>query len=170
VPVSVKECGILIKADQIIGFGCAQKLVEETKTLPAIKIVDIDARISEITSIVKNGKVIVQGVVHKQIFFVGTDDLVHHVAEDLPFSEMIEVPPINPEFPVEEGMDQQDHSFIENIVWEFDPTTGELTEKVIIGIHVVVTNHIQIPVMVTGGCPGDNIWPADKGCLDDIVK
>lgn len=170
VPVSVNECGILIKADQIIGFGCAQKLVEETKTLPAIKIVDIDARISEITSIVKNGKVIVQGVVHKQIFFVGADDLVHHVAEDLPFSEMIEVLPINPEFPVEEGMDQQDHSFIENIVWEFDPATGELTEKVIISIKVVVTNHIQIPVMVTGGCPGNDLWQNDKGCPDDTVK
>jgi hypothetical protein len=152
VPVSVKECGTLIKADRIIGFGCAQKLVEETKTLPAVKIVDIDARISEITSIVKNGKVIVQGVVHKQIFFVGTDDLVHHIAEDLPFSEMIEIPPINPEFPVEEGMDQQDHSFIENIVWEFDPATGELTEKVIIGINVVVTSHIQIPVVAAGPC------------------
>ena len=137
------------------------------KTLPAIKIVNI--RISEITSIVKNGKVIVQ-VVHKQIFFVGADDLVHHVAEDLPFSEMIEVLPINPEFPVEEGMDQQDHSFIENIVWEFDPATGELTEKVIISIKVVVTNHIQIPVMVTGGCPGNDLWPNDKGCPDDTVK
>jgi len=170
VPVSVKECGILIKADQIIGFGCAQKLVEETKTLPAIKIVDIDARISEITSIVKNGKVIVQGVVHKQIFFVGTDDLVHHIAEDLPFSEMIEVLPINPEFPVEEGMDQQDHSFIENIVWEFDPATGELTEKVITGIHVVVTNHIQIPVMVTGGCPGNDLWPVKEDCSADTAK
>ena len=152
VPVKSNECGTLIKADRIMGFGCAQKLVEETKTLPAIKIVDIDARISEIASIVKNGKVIVQGVVHKQIFFVGTDDLVHHVAEDLPFSEMIEIPPINPECPVEEGMDQQDHSFIENIVWEFDPATGELTEKVIISIEVVVTNHIQIPVVVVGPC------------------
>lgn len=170
VPVIERTAGTLISANQIIGMGCAEKLVEETKTLAAIKIVDIDARISEITSIVKNGKVIVQGTVHKQIFYVGTDDLVHHLAEDLPFSEMIEIPPINPQFPVEEGMDQQDHSFIENIVWEFDPTTGELTEKVIIGIQVVVTNHIQIPVAVIGGCPGNNIWPNNEGCPDDIVK
>jgi len=148
VRVEVDETGVLIKADRIIGFGCTQKLVEETKTLPAVKIVDIDARISEMTSIVKNGKVIVQGVVHKQIFFVGTDDLVHHLSEDLPFSEMIEISPIDSEFPVEEGMDQQEHSFVENIVWEFDPTTGELTEKVIIAIGVVVTSHIQIPVAV----------------------
>ena len=111
-----------------------------------------------------------QGTVHKQIFYVGTDDLVHHLAEDLPFSEMIEIPPINPEFPVEEGMDQQDHSFIENIVWEFDPATGELTEKVIIGIQVVVTNHIQIPVVVIGGCPGNDLWPIKEGCPADTVK
>jgi hypothetical protein len=170
VPVIEGTAGTLISANQIIGMGCAEKLVEETKTLTAIKIVDIDARISEITSIVKNGKVIVQGTVHKQIFYVGTDDLVHHLAEDLPFSEMIEIPPINPEFPVEEGMDQQDHSFIENIVWEFDPATGELTEKVIIGIQVVVTNHIQIPVVVIGGCPGNDLWPIKEGCPADTVK
>ena len=167
VPVITNQQGTLISANQIIGMGCAQKLVEETKTLPAIKIVDIDARISEITSIVKNGKVIVQGTVHKQIFYVGTDDLVHHLAEDLPFSEMIEIPPINPEFPVEEGMDQQDHSFVENIVWEFDPTTGELTEKVIIGIQVVVTSHVQIPVVVSGGCPGNDLWLNQEDCPDN---
>ncbi len=167
VSVITQQTGTLISANQIIGMGCAQKLVEETKTLPAIKIVDIDARISEITSIVKNGKVIVQGTVHKQIFYVGTDDLVHHIAEDLPFSEMIEIPPINPEFPVEEGMDQQDHSFVENIVWEFDPTTGELTEKVIVGIQVVVTNHVQIPVVVRGGCPGNDLWLKQEDCPDN---
>lgn len=167
VPVRIDECGTLITADQIIGFGCAQKLIEETNVLPAVKIVDIDARISEIGSIVKNGKVIVQGVVHKQIFFVGTDDLVHHVSEDLPFSEMIEVPALNPEFPVEEGMDQQDHSFIENIVWEFDPATGELTEKVIIGIQVVVTNHVQIPVLVSSCCPGKKVWTVEEGCCEE---
>ncbi|NLS44882.1 MAG: DUF3794 domain-containing protein [Firmicutes bacterium] len=152
VPVRVCESGTLIKSDRIIGFGCAQKLVEETRVLPAIKIVDIDAQISEITSIVKNGKVIVQGVVHKQIFFVGTDDLVHHIAEDIPFSEMIEIPPINPGCPVEEGMDQQDRSFVENIVWEFDPATGELTEKVIVFIETVVTEHVQIPIVPADPC------------------
>ena len=43
--VITNQQGTLISANQIIGMGCAQKLVEETKTLPAIKIVDIDARI-----------------------------------------------------------------------------------------------------------------------------
>ncbi|MEW6229410.1 MAG: hypothetical protein AB1700_15195, partial [Bacillota bacterium] len=88
------------------------------------------------------------GVVRKQIFFVGTDDLVHHLAEDLPFSEMVEVTPINPDVPVREGMDEQDHSFIENIIFEFDPATGTFTEKIVIRIDVKVTQFAQIAVIV----------------------
>ncbi|MBC7082872.1 MAG: hypothetical protein PWR07_833 [Bacillota bacterium] len=148
IPVAVEPYGTVIAADLVVGHGTKQKLIEETKTLAATKIVDVEARISEISSIVKNGKVIVQGVVHKQIFYVGTDDLVHHLAEDLPFSEMVEITPINPEVPVREGMDEQDHSFIENIVWEFDPTTGSFTEKIVIRIDVKVTQFGQIGVVV----------------------
>lgn len=148
IPVAVEPYGTVIAADLVVGHGTKQKLIEETKTLAATKIVDVEARISEISSIVKNGKVIVQGVVHKQIFYVGTDDLVHHLAEDLPFSEMVEVTPINPEVPVREGMDEQDHSFIENIVWEFDPATGSFTEKIVIRIDVRVTEFGQIGVVV----------------------
>lgn len=148
IPVAVEPYGTVIATDLVIGHGNKQKLIEETKTLPAIKIVDVNATISEISSIVKNGKVIVQGVVHKQIFFVGTDDLVHHLAEDLPFSEMVEVTPINPDVPVREGMDEQDHSFIENIIFEFDPATGTFTEKIVIRIDVKVTQFAQIAVVV----------------------
>jgi len=148
IPVTVEPYGTVIATDLVIGHGSQQKLVEETKTLPATKIVDVDARISQISSIVKNGKVIVQGVIHKQIFFVGTDDLVHHLAEDLPFSEMVEITPINPSVPVREGMDEQDHSFIENIIWEFNPVTGAFTEKVVVRIDVKVTEFAQIPVVL----------------------
>ncbi|HHY47984.1 MAG TPA: hypothetical protein GX506_11875 [Firmicutes bacterium] len=82
----------------------------------------------------------------KQVFYVGTDNLVHHLSELLPFSEMVEVTPINPNRPVVEGMQQQDHSYVENVVWEFDPTTGSFMEKVIVRIDVKVTQHEQIRV------------------------
>ncbi len=49
-----------------------------------------------IRSIVKDGKVIIQGTVHKQIFFIGTDGLEHHLAEDIDFSELVDVEPLNP--------------------------------------------------------------------------
>jgi len=61
------------------------------------------------------------GTVHKQIFYIGTDGLEHHLAEDIDFSELVDVEPLNPMCPVREGMNQQDFSVIENSVFEFDP-------------------------------------------------
>ncbi|HHV63438.1 MAG TPA: DUF3794 domain-containing protein [Firmicutes bacterium] len=148
IPVVLDPYGIQIATDLVIGHGSKQKLLEETKTIAAVKIVDVVAKVVDVVSIVKNGKVIVQGTVQKQIFYVGTDDLVHHLNELLPFSEMVEVTPINPDRPVLEGMDQQDHSFVENVVWEFDPATGTFTEKVIVRIDVKVTEKAQITVAV----------------------
>jgi len=146
IPVALDPYGTLIKTERVIGEGTKQKFIEETKTLNAIKIVDIIPTLRDVTSVVKDGKVIVQGVVHKQIFFVGTDGLVHHVAEDIDFSEMVEIEPLNPELPVREGMNQQDHSFIENLVFDFNPDTGQLVQKIIIRIEVKVTQTEQIKV------------------------
>ncbi|MCL4425659.1 MAG: DUF3794 domain-containing protein, partial [Firmicutes bacterium] len=146
IPVVIDPYGTLIKTPVVIGQGTKQKLIEETKPLEAIKIVDIVPSLRDITSVVKDGKVIVQGTLHKQVYYVGLDGLVHHVAEDIDWSELVEVPPLDPDVPVEEGMDQQDHSFIENLIFDFDPTTGLLTQKVIIGIDVVVTSTEQIYV------------------------
>jgi len=55
-------------------------------TIPGIKIVEIIPTLINIRSIVKDGKVIIQGTVHKQIFYIGTDELEHHLAEDMDFS------------------------------------------------------------------------------------
>lgn len=146
IPVCISPYGTLIKAEVVVGEGVKQKFIEEVKQIPAIKIVDIVPTLKDITSIVKEGKVIVQGVLHQQIFFVGIDGLVHHVAEDIDFSEMVEIEPLDPTKPVTEGMNEQDHSVIENLVFEFDPDTGELRKKVIIRLEVVVTETQQIRV------------------------
>lgn len=146
ISVALNPYGPLINADVVIGRGVKQKFIEEQKTLDAVKIVDIVPQLRDITSIVKEGKVIVQGVLHQQIFFVGTDGLVHHIAEDIDFSEMVEIEPLDPTRPAQEGMTEQDHSVIENLVFEFDPDTGTLIKKVILRIEVVVTEHQQIRV------------------------
>lgn len=141
VAVGLDVYGPLIKAEVIVGRGAKQTFIEERKTLNAIKIVDIVPSLKDLTAVVKEGKVIVQGVLHKQVFFVGPDGLVHHIAEDIDFSEMVEVPG------AEEGLNLQDHSVIENLVFEFDPETGELIQKVIINVEVVVTRTEQIRVL-----------------------
>ncbi|HHY47457.1 MAG TPA: DUF3794 domain-containing protein [Firmicutes bacterium] len=135
-----------IKVERVIGHGTRQLLLEETKTVPAIKIVDIVATLTNMKTIVKNGKTIVQGTVHKQVYYIGTDDLEHHMAEDIAFSDLVEIIPIDPAYPVREGMNPQDLSTIENVVWEFDPATGTLIQKVIVALNIKVTETQQLLV------------------------
>jgi len=138
-----------IKVERVIGHGTKQVLLEETKIVPAIKIVDIVPTLTNVRSIVKDGKVIVQGTVHKQIFFIGTDDLEHHLAEDMDFSELVDIVPLDPAIPVREGMNQRDLSTIENNVFEFDPATGALTQKIILGLEIKVTETQQLAVALS---------------------
>lgn len=58
----------------------------------AKKIADIHARLLDLSADVVDCQVMVQGILHKQIFFVGDDDRVHHQAEDVPFTVFVDVP------------------------------------------------------------------------------
>jgi hypothetical protein len=71
-----------------------QVLVESTVELeqPAVKIDEIRAMVRDLTCTVIADKVIFQGVLHKQIFFVREDGLVAHQAEDVRFAGFVDVP------------------------------------------------------------------------------
>lgn len=76
----------------------AQVLVESIVTLnqPAVKIDEIRAVVQNLRCIVIPNKVIFQGIVHKQIFFVREDSLVAHQAEDVRFNGFVDVPGVTP--------------------------------------------------------------------------
>ena len=67
----------LIRAEVVIGENTKQLLVERNVTLAiaAIKIRNINATIRDLTTDVIADKVVIQGVLHKQIFFVGEDEI-----------------------------------------------------------------------------------------------
>lgn len=86
--------GTLIKADVVLGQGEVQLLIERdvTLALPALKISDVLLRVENVRAVSLPGKVLVQGVVHKQLFFVGLDDgLEHHQAELIPFTGVVDI-------------------------------------------------------------------------------
>lgn len=100
--------------------------------VPAIKIRNIDAEIRDITYDVIADKVIVQGIIHKQIYYVGIDNLIHHQAEDMPFSTFVDVPGALP------GMFAQININIEKVIAHLlDDGTG-IQQKVILEIFVKV--------------------------------
>ncbi len=78
----------------VLAETTAQVLVSDTVTLPlpAEKIDEIVASIRDIHCFVIDNKVIFQGTLHKQIFFVDMNGVVRHVGVDIPFSGFVDTP------------------------------------------------------------------------------
>ena len=136
----------LVRAEVVIGENTRQVLVESNITLsqPAEKVRNVTATIRSLTTEVIAGKVIIQGVVHKQIFFVGLDDVVRHQAEDLNFSTFIEV------FGAEPGLNVEVEPTVEHIGFLLlNPTL--LHQKVVLEIFVKVTETRQINILTGTG-------------------
>lgn len=154
--------GPLVLCRRVVASGTRQVLVESLSELSfaAQKVHEIQARINDLTCEVIPGKVIVQGVIHKQIFFVASDDIVRHQAEDIPFTTFVEVPGAQP------GMTCQLSGVVEHISWHLvDPAASErgllfgdggrdeevpvfckLAQKTVIQIAVAVAEDQQIHV------------------------
>lgn len=135
--------GPLVKVEAVRGEATDQILQESDVTLPsaAEKVREIVGRVDVTDAQVIRGKVIIQGVVHKQIFFIGTDGLERHLAEDVPFSTFIEVLGAMP------GQNVQVHPKIEFIGFELlsDVT---VRQKVVVEFFVKVTETVQIRIEV----------------------
>ncbi|MDD4519055.1 MAG: DUF3794 domain-containing protein, partial [Limnochordia bacterium] len=104
----------------------------------AIKIREIRAEIRDVTTEVIPNKVIVQGTLHKQIFFVGTDNLVHHQPEDIPFSTFVDIPGALP------GMIVQVNVLVEHIMFILSEDGTSVLQKVVLEIFVKVLEEQQI--------------------------
>ena len=137
--------GPLVKTNRVIGENSVQTMVMNDVTLAveAIKIVDITAEVRDLETEVIEDKVIIQGIVHKQLFYIGEDDVEHHQGEDIPFSEFIDIPGAEP------GMNVQVHPSVEHIKQELSPDGTTVNQEIVLELFVKVTESVQINV-VTG--------------------
>jgi hypothetical protein len=96
--VAENPTGPQVMASRVISTNSRQILVENVVDLnkPAQKIQEIQARVEDVAVEVIPNKIIVTGTLHKQIFFVGEDDLVRHQGEDIPFTTFVDLPGIDP--------------------------------------------------------------------------
>ena len=136
----------LFKTEVVIGENTKQVLIERNVILaiPAIKIRNIIAEVREITTDVIADKVVVQGVLHKQIFFVGEDNIVHHQAEDVHFSTFVDVPGADP------GMNVEIQPIIDTVIFNLlTPTI--LHQKVVIEFFVKITETRQLNIQLGSG-------------------
>ncbi|MCK4257332.1 MAG: DUF3794 domain-containing protein [Halanaerobiales bacterium] len=140
--------GPLVKLERVVGENSVQTLVPNSLELPipAIKVVDIDAEVRDITCEVIQDKVIIQGIVHKQVFFIDTDDIERHIGEDVPFSTFVDVPGAEP------GNNCQIHPIIEFIKHELSDDGTILDQEIVLEIFVKITETVQLNLVI-----GDDI-------------
>lgn len=133
--------GPLFKTESVIGEGSTQHLSETVVTLPnpAIKVAEIVAKVQDVTTEIIADKVIIQGIIHKQIFFVDLNGISRHLAEDVPFSTFIDIPG------AAEGQNVQVHPSVEFVGFILEDQVT-LRQKVVLEIFVKVTETIQIQV------------------------
>ncbi|HHU29091.1 MAG: SafA/ExsA family spore coat assembly protein [Bacillota bacterium] len=135
----------LLKVDSVIGENASQVAVRSDIDLgrPAKKIKNIDSQVQDIVARAIEDKVIVEGVLHKQIFFVGEkSDTVFEVSVDERFTHFVDVPGAFPGanvhvFPRVE--------FVDVDIDPNDPSRGKQTA--IIDIFAKVTETVQVDVV-----------------------
>ena len=135
----------LLKVESVIGENASQVAVRADIHFdrPARKIKNIDTEIRHIVARVIENKVVVEGVLHKQIYFVGLeDDIVFELSVDEKFTHFVDVPGAFP------GANVQVHprvEFVNVVIDNYDPTHG--VQTAIIDIFVKVTETVQVDVV-----------------------
>ena len=136
----------LLKVESVVGENASQVSVRAEIDFgrPARKIQRIESEVRNIVTRVIENKVVVEGVLHKQIFFVGADDdVIYEVSVDEPFTHFVDVPGAFP------GANVQVHprvEFVNVVIDNYDPTLG--IQTAIIDIFVKVTETVQVDVVI----------------------
>lgn len=160
VRLATSATGPLLRVNRVVAENTKQVMIESTECLivPASKIRNIHVTVTNLTHEVIRNKVIIQGILHKQIFYVGPNDLVQHQAEDVPFSTFLDLPGARA------GMHVQIHPAVEFVHFELvadgscPPTEQPEEDLLLRGVHqrvvaeffVKVTEEAQIRVQVSG--------------------
>lgn len=97
----------------------------------ARKLKKVVGEIKSLNHITLNDKLIIQGIVHKQVFFVGIDDKVHHISGNIPFSAILDIPGIAP------GMNVNIFADLESIEAKLAPSGEQVFCKAIVKITAI---------------------------------
>ena len=135
----------LVKVEKLIGENSVQSIIANDLSLAvkARKIVDIIAEVRELEVKPIDDLVIIQGIVHKELYYIGKMNWNTGRVEDIPFSEFVDIPGTEP------GMNVQAFWEFENIKENLNPDGITINQKIALDLTVKVTETIQIN-LVTG--------------------
>ena len=144
----VKTTTERIKVLRVIGEKVGQVVVEGSIRINAIKIDKINAELRDVVDHVFRNKVVKQGIIHKQVFYVDLDNNVRHTTEDIPFMLTVDIPGVDPD---NGFLDVQNHLLDIDTDYILTPGTctdpGTLMQKVVAHILVKVSEWTQLDVV-----------------------
>ncbi|HBG17600.1 MAG TPA: hypothetical protein DDW93_12535 [Firmicutes bacterium] len=138
-----------LKVLRVIGERVAQVVVESEVPIDAIKIDKIEAQLGPFEDHVFKNKVVKQGTIHKQIFYVDSDNFVRHIAEDIPYMLTVEIPGVKPS----DFVEVQNHLVDIDTDFQLVPCPSglgqraTLRQKVVAHILVKVSEWSQVDVV-----------------------
>jgi len=107
-------------------------------------------------------KIIVHGILHKQIYYVNQEDTVKHVGEDIPFTKTIELSEPEPVLDVDD-VEIQFHGSKADVSWDL-VRASRLQQTGVIIVKTKVVEQRQIFVQV---CPSPEKCPKNVNILRD---
>jgi hypothetical protein len=137
-----------VKVLRVIGEKIAQVVVEGSIPINAVKIDRINAEVKDLTDHIFRDKVVKQGTIHKQIFYVDPDGAVRHMTENIPFLVTVDIPGVCPDNAL---LDVQNHLL--DIDTDYTLTPGchsrpaILMQKVVAHILIKVSEWTQLDVV-----------------------
>jgi len=99
-------------------------------------------------------KIIVHGVLHKQIYYVNQDDMVKHVGEDIPFTKTIDLTEPEPVIDVDD-VEFQFRGARADVTWDL-VRASRLQQTGVILIRIKAVEQRQLYVQV---CPSPQLCP-----------
>lgn len=146
---SIKLTTERIKVLKVIGESIGQVVVENTSEINAVKIDRIIASVRDVTDHIFTNKIVKQGTIHKQVFFVDPNGIVREVNENVPFMLVVDIAGVERDNPL---IDVENR--VLNIETDFTltPATcherGSLSQKIVAHILVKVSELVQLDVVV----------------------
>ena len=129
------------------GEAVGQLVLSTDTCLNAIKIDRIKPKLLEKTVHLFNNKVIIHGIIRKEVFFVDPDNRVRFLMEDVPFSLVVEFPGLKPN----EKLEVQTHLLDAMVDFSLHPARfclpGLLRQTIVAHLLVVVAEKRQLEIV-----------------------
>lgn len=136
-----------IKVLKVIGEAVGQLVLANSTCINAVKIDRIRAKLLDITDHLFKNKVVKQGTIRKEIFYVDPEGVVRYKTEDIPFMLPVDIPGLRPNAFTE----VQNHLLDIDVDYNLTPPRhcipGCLEQKIVAHILVIAAEWTQMDVV-----------------------